>query len=121
MKKVILILLATAITASAQLVFDATVTGTPTSFDLEAATMVVEEENARRTALDPPEDPLPTGTNIQLRDSYLTIIIARIEEIHANYVRTAALRDHEEKGVKDLWKNATPAQRQAAITALGGS
>ncbi len=118
MKKVILILLATALTASAQLAFDVSVSGTPNSFDLDAATMVVTEENARRAAQDPPGTPLPTGTTVQLRDSYLSILVQRVAEVHANYVKEAAARELREQNVKQLWENATPAQRQAALDAL---
>lgn len=105
-------------TASAQLAFDVSVSGTPNSFDLDAATMVVEQENERRAALDPPEDPLPIGTTVQLRDSYLSIIVQRIAQVHASYAKQAAEKELAEQSIRDKWLAATPAQRAAAVAAL---
>ena len=37
--------------------------------DVETGTLLVERENDRRAALDPPEDPLAYGTNAELKAS----------------------------------------------------
>lgn len=96
--------------------FTVSITGTPTEADKHAAQYAVDTENARRAALDPPGTPLPSGTAIQLRDSYQTILGGVNVDIHAHNLAqsdTATLQEF-----KDAWPNATDAQRQAALTAL---
>ena len=96
--------------------------GTPNDFDKRGATLIVEQENARRLTDvdengDPLLPPLPYGTGAELKASYLGILLNTVNKAHASYVNQASTADQI---VKELWKEATDAERQAALTALGG-
>lgn len=93
-------------------------TGRPDGFDREAAIMCIEQENERLAALDPPQDPLPYETNAELKASYLAYLDDIITKAHESYKLQAAEKAERENNVRDLWKEATPAQRQAAVAAL---
>jgi hypothetical protein len=93
-------------------------TGRPDGFDREAAIMCIEQENERLAALDPPQDPLPYETNAELKASYLAYLDQIVSQAHDSYKAQAAERNHSSENVKDLWKQATPAQRAAAKAAL---
>ena len=103
-------------------------TGTPGDHDIDAATLIIgnknaeiEAENERRAALDPPEDPLPLlplETTAELKASYLSVLAEIVETAHNDYARQAAEQQEQEANVKELWRDASPAQRAAAIAAL---
>lgn len=100
-----------------------TFTGTPNDFDKDGATFIVENENARRAADldengDPVEQPLPYATGAELKVSYLGLLAEIITKAHASYVNQAARQQEKEDAIKDLYLNATPAQRAAAKAAL---
>lgn len=98
------------------LTLTATVSGTPNEDDFRAARFIVDQENERRAAADPVETSLPDGTNAELRDSYEVMLGQILDRAHASYIEqsdVATLRD-----AKALWKDATDAQRQAALAAL---
>ena len=60
---------------------------------------------------------LPIEPNVEMFNSYETILANRLQEVHASYidqhVDLAELKD-----VRNLWPNATEEQRDAAIAAL---
>jgi hypothetical protein len=97
--------------------FTVTFTGSPDDFDVRGATRIVELENAKRTADGDVLPQLPLATDSQLKASYLEMLEAIITKAHANYIVQAS---DVETSVRDLWKNATDAERAAALTALGG-
>ena len=98
--------------------------GTPDELDRRAATKNIEDENTRRAADldengDPILPPLPYGTGAELKASYLGLLGETITRAHISYYEQQAKQSLTETA-KPLWEAATDAQRQAAITALGG-
>lgn len=63
--------------------------GSPDSDDVLAGRHVIFLENQRRAALEPPGTPLPTATGANLRDSYLTVLLATITSAHLSYIQQA--------------------------------
>lgn len=101
------------------LTFATTIGGTPDEKDLAAARLIVTRENERRAALDPPEDPLPTSTPVEIRAGFLTVLDTQIlPNAHASWIREAAEIQLAQQDVKSLWRDATDAQRAAAVAAL---
>jgi hypothetical protein len=100
------------------LAFSIGFTGTPTAADAAGAKLVIGIENARRAAADPVEDALPSTTGAEIKASYLLILSDRVTEIHESYSTQAAEKEQTDADVKTLWRNATPAQRAAAIAAM---
>ena len=97
-------------------VISANVTGSLDQEDRRAMLFIVEAENARRAALDPPEDPLPISTNVEIRQSYAVVQSALLTSAHLSYVQqsnVASLQD-----IRAAWDSATDAQRNAALNAL---
>lgn len=106
-----------ALSLNAQLSFAVNVTGTPSENDILAATKIVEEENAKRAAEEPPGTPLPYSNLSELASSYETVLASIVEKAHTGWAK-AAKQEALETQVKDLWLNATDAQRAAAVAAL---
>jgi hypothetical protein len=93
-------------------------TGTPDSTDVEAAKLIIQKENDRRAALDPPEAALPDGTGAELKTSYLSLLADIVANAHGSYANQAAAEKLKTQSVESLWASATDAQRTAAIAAL---
>ena len=93
-------------------------TGSPDDNDTAAAQLIVDNENARRAAQEPPETPLPDSTGAELKASYLTILLEIVTNAHASYSKQAAEQAAQSQDVKTLWQDATDSQRAAAVTAL---
>ena len=94
----------------------ANVTGIADEEDRRAMVHVIDAENARRAALDPPGVALTKSTAVERRTSYETVMAMRLGEIHASYIaqsNVASLAD-----VRALWATATDAKRNAALAAL---
>jgi hypothetical protein len=91
-----------------------------TEKDADAAKLIVNQENARRAELDPPEDALPMSNTAELKASYEWCLEQTVLKAHESYQKQAAEALSLEADAKQLWEDATNAQRQAAITALGG-
>lgn len=90
--------------------------GAFTPEDRRGMIYVIEKENARRAALDPPGTPLPLSDNIEIRNSYEVVTTATMQAAHDSYIEqsnVASLRD-----VRTVWDAATDAQRNAALAAL---
>lgn len=94
-------------------------TGTPDEDDILGAKLIVNQENARRAQQEPPETPLPDSTNAELKASYLEVLTNIVVNAHIDYARQSKQITRNQQ-VQNLWMNATEAQREAAITALGG-
>ena len=88
--------------------------------DADAAKLVVTQENNHRAEADPVEDALPMGTIGELKASYELCLEKIILDTHMNYQKQAAEALSQSLDAKQLWEDATNAQREAAITALGG-
>lgn len=88
--------------------------------DFRAAQYIIDIENARRAALDPPETPLPVGTNAEVIASYESILLEIIDKAHNSYKKQASEQALSNNNIKFLWESATDAERAAAIAALGG-
>jgi len=97
-------------------VIAATVTGTLDQADRRAMLMVVQNENARRTALTPPETALPFSTNLEIRDSYKIVQTSLLNAAHLDYVKQSDVATLAE--IRTLWEAADDAKRNAARTAL---
>lgn len=97
-------------------VINATVTGTIDQADKRAMLLVVNNENARRAALAPPEAALPIGTNVEIRDSYKIVQSALLNAAHLDYVRQSDVATLAE--IRALWEAADDTKRNAARTAL---
>lgn len=94
----------------------ANVTGTLDQEDRRAMLFIVEAENARRAALNPPEDPLPISTNVEIRQSYAVVQSALLTAAHLSYIEQSDVASLAE--IRELWGPASDAQRNAARAAL---
>ena len=86
--------------------------------DRKAVRFIVDAENARRAALDPPETPLLTGSASEYKASYEEILKETLERAHASYIDQAGDKELTARDVRTLWRGATDAQRDAAVAAL---
>lgn len=64
-------------------------TGTPDADDILAARHIIFLENQRRAALTPPGTPLPTANAVNVRDSYLAVLLATLTSAHLSYIQQA--------------------------------
>lgn len=85
--------------------------------DRRAFRMVVDQENARRAALIPPETPLPNATNAEYKSSAEIVYAMRMNDAHRDYIRQA---DETTKREIIAAFDAQPdeAKRAAALAAL---
>jgi hypothetical protein len=90
--------------------------GTPDDKDRRAAMYAIDLENERRALQDPPLDPLPYGDNAELATSYRAVLDPVLNQLHEQYLQASDTTTLEEQ-VKEVWKNATDAQRAAMIAA----
>ena len=97
--------------------FQVAFTGTPDEFDVRGATRIVEQENAKRSVDGDVLPQLPLSTGAELKASYLELLDNIVTGAHASYIAQAS---EAKQTVKELWKNATDAERAAALAALGG-
>ena len=88
--------------------------------DADAAKLIVTQENNRRAEAEPPEAELPMETIGELKASYEVCLEEIILKAHMSYQKQAAEALSQSQDAKQLWEDATNAQREAAITALGG-
>jgi hypothetical protein len=97
-------------------VIAAQVTGTLDTADRRAMLYIVEQENAQRAALVPPDAPLPHSTNTEIRTSYAIVQSALLNKAHLSYVDQSDIATLQD--IRTLWPNATDQQRAAAKAAL---
>jgi hypothetical protein len=87
-------------------------TGAPNQYDAKAARFMVDQENAKGGSQ------LPTTPAAALKASYLTVLGQVVMSAHQSYIEQALEAESTELDVRALWKNATDAQRAAALAAL---
>jgi hypothetical protein len=102
--------------------------GSADADDKRAMLMVVASENVTRTAYNSTTPPpvslkaiLPTGTAAEIKSSYEAVMMQRIGEIHAKYIKQAAEQADSDTTFKDLrplWIDANQAKKAAALAAL---
>lgn len=95
-------------------------TGTPNRDDSDAAVYVIDRANDDLLSADPNATLWPKSTNAEIKASYLSILLTTVTRAHDSYIQQAAENKLNEQNVRDLWDDATDAQRASAITALGG-
>lgn len=98
--------------------FTVTVTNGTQERDGQAARFVVNQENARRAALDPPEPELPISPGSALRASYQTALGYTLSQAHENYIRQAGESAANATEAKERWAISSDAQRLASVNAL---
>jgi hypothetical protein len=97
------------------------ITDASSEADTAAATLAVDAENTRRTnaaAEDETPTLLPTAPAAALKASYETVLAASLDRSHQRTQTRVAEKTAADGGVKDLWQNASSAQRAAALAAL---
>lgn len=85
--------------------------------DLRAAKYIVDLENVRRAAADPPETLLPAANNAEYASSYETMLLVIVARAHESYKKQQAEAELATQDIRSIWENATDAQRAAMITA----
>ena len=101
--------------------FNVTLQNGETEKDADAARLIVTQENNRRAEENlEGVTALPMGTISELKASYETCLEAIVLAAHTSYQKQAAQAHSLEQDAKQLWEDASNAQREAAITALGG-
>ena len=83
-----------------------------------AAKFIVDSENEKRAAQDPPVDPLPVTPFAELVPSYLAILEATLDRAHVNYIIQQATQQSATDQLDARWLQASEAERNAALTAL---
>ena len=97
-------------------VIAANVTGALDQADKRAMLHIINQENARRAALDPPVDPLSVVDNQAIKASYEVVQSALLIAAHLSYVEQSDVATLAE--IRALWVPASDAQRNAARAAL---
>ena len=92
------------------------VTGAADDEDRRAMLHVIGIENARRAALTPPLDPLPSSNAVERRTSYETIMSPRLMAAHLANIADSTVATLAD--VRARWRYATDAQRNAVLAAL---
>lgn len=95
----------------------ANVTGSADEEDRRAIKLLIDQENARRAALDPPGTPLPDSTAAERKASYESVLALLLASAHASYIAQAGDRVLLSQ-LKPLWQAANDAKRAAALAAL---
>ena len=83
-----------------------------------AAKFIVDGENERRAAQEPPVDPLPVTPWADLKTSYLTVLTATVQSAHENYIVQQANKQAADDELNERWTIGGEAERSAAIAAL---
>lgn len=106
--------------------FTVIITDADADRDGQAAKMIVDQENARRTALNEGDNPpnpeldmLPTTPAGALKTSYETVLGEQIlAGAHESYIKQAAAKAEAELMRDERWAIASDAERQASVDAL---
>ncbi len=88
---------------------------TPDNEDRTAFKYVVDVENARRAAANPPEPLLPNSTALERKNSAELIYAQRMLEVHRSYIQQADTITKQE--FLAALANAPEAKRAAALAA----
>lgn len=102
-----------------QLVFVVDFSGTSDERDRDAALLAIATENARRAALDPENpDPLPTGTQPEIKSSLKTTLDFEVTRWFNSYRGQASVAAATDQEVKERWAKADDDERAAALAEL---
>ena len=83
-----------------------------------AAQFIVDNENEKRLAADPPLPVLPVTPWADLKASYLTVLTATIQSAHVNYIKQQADKQAADDELDSRWLEGGEAERSAALAAL---
>jgi len=83
-----------------------------------AAKFIVDKENEKRLAAEPPELQLPTVPWANLESSYLQVLTATIQSAHENYIKQQADQQASEDELNTRWLEGGEAERAAALAQL---
>lgn len=83
-----------------------------------AAKFIVDAENQKRAAADPPIDPLPVTPWAELKASYLTVLGSTLDRAHENYIKQQADKQAAEDKLKARWLEGGESERAASLAAL---
>jgi hypothetical protein len=83
-----------------------------------AAQFIVDSENEKRAAFEPPIDPLPVAPFAALVDSYLIVLSATITRAHGNYIVQQAAQQSAIDKLDQRWLEGGSADRAASLAQL---
>lgn len=83
-----------------------------------AAKFIVDAENQKRAAADPPIDPLPVTPWAELKASYLTVLGSTLDRAHENYIKQQADKQAAEDKLNARWLEGGESERAASLAAL---
>ena len=83
-----------------------------------AAKFIVDGENEKRAAADPPVDPLPVTPWADLKASYLTVLGSTLDRAHENYIKQQADQQASEDKLNARWLEGGESERAAALSQL---
>ena len=83
-----------------------------------AALYIVNGENEKRAAFDPPIEPLPIEPFTALVSSYLTVLSATITRAHGNYIKQQAEQQSAIEKLDQRWLEGGETQRAASLAQL---
>ena len=83
-----------------------------------AAKFIVDAENQKRAAADPPIDPLPVTPWVELKASYLTVLGSTLDRAHENYIKQQADKQAAEDKLNARWLEGGESERAASLAAL---
>lgn len=95
------------------------VTEAPTDDDKLAMESQISDYNERLLAADPEASPLPTSTNVELRQSYAFVLNEILQRAHESYVDQAKRAIVEDiKGLVDQFDTADLDQLKTVVQRL---
>lgn len=94
-------------------------TGSPSETDIRAATLIVEQENERRAALDPPGTPLAVTPLGVLSTNYEGLLQGILVGAHTSYIQQSNERYITNEERVNAFKSASDSVRAQIDTLLG--
>ena len=88
------------------------------SHDELAAQFIVDSENEKRAAQDPPVDPLPVTPFAALVTSYLTVLEATLDRAQISYISQQATQQSNADQLGARWLEGGETERAASLAAL---
>lgn len=83
-----------------------------------AAKFIVDAENTKRAAEEPPVALLPVTPFATLVASYLTVLEATLDRAHDSYITQQANKEAADEELNKRWVEGGEAERAAALAAL---
>lgn len=94
------------------------VTSSLTTDEKRAMKYMIDQENARRAALDPPGAPLPTSTANERKTSYETTLVHICNQATQSYIEQAK-ENVTNKELKEAYAAANDSTKDQVNTLLG--